>query len=48
MIVRGVSEAIDKEALRVVSLLPKFTPGSLNGKAVKCTYHLPISFKIQP
>ncbi|MDQ3112105.1 MAG: energy transducer TonB [Bacteroidota bacterium] len=33
-----------KEAIRVVSLFPKFSPGQMNGKSVRCKYHLPVRF----
>jgi protein TonB len=36
----------DKEALRVVKLMPKWSPGKQNGKAVKVRYILPINFKL--
>jgi protein TonB len=38
---------LDKEAIRVVKLLPKFKPGKQQGKAVKVAYVLPIMFKLQ-
>ena len=44
-IVRGKDSALDKEALRVVSLFPDFTPGRLNGKKVNVLMTLPIIFK---
>ena len=37
----------DKEALRVVKLMPKWSPGKQNGKSVKVRYILPINFKLQ-
>lgn len=43
---RGVTENLDKEALRVVSLLPAFKPGLQQGKAVKVYYIAPIMFKL--
>ena len=43
---RSVSWDIDKEALRVVKLLPKFIPGKQQGKAVKVLFDLPISFRL--
>ena len=45
-IVRGKDSALDKEALRVVSLFPDFTPGRLNGKKVNVLMTLPIIFKL--
>ena len=46
-ILRGVDQAIDKEALRVVYSLPKWKPGKQGGKPVKVSYYLPISFVLQ-
>ncbi len=45
-IVRGKDSALDKEALRVVSLFPDFTPSRLNGKKVNVLMTLPIIFKL--
>jgi len=46
-IIRGVDPLLDKEALRVVNLLPKWTPGENAGKKVNVWYTLPISFKLE-
>ena len=46
-IVRSVSPELDAEALRVVGMMPDFTPGTVDGKPVDCTYTLPVSFKLQ-
>jgi protein TonB len=43
---KGVSTGIDKEAIRVVKLMPKFTPGKQQGKPVRVQYVLPIMFKL--
>ena len=45
-IVRGKDSALDREALRVVRLFPKFTPGTLNGKKVNTSMTLPITFRL--
>ena len=42
---RGVSSNIDKEALRIVGLLPKFKPGTQQGKPVRVYYLIPVDFK---
>ena len=42
---RGPDKILEKEAVRIISLLPKMTPGMQRGKAVKVTYSLPINFK---
>lgn len=44
---KGVSPLIDAEALRVVSVMPAWTPGKQNGEAVPCRYTLPITFRLQ-
>jgi TonB family protein len=45
-VVRGVDNAIDREALRVLELSPKWTPGVQNGKPVRVSYSVPISFTL--
>lgn len=39
-------ELLEKEARRIISKLPKFSPGKHNGKLVKVKYGVPITFKI--
>jgi periplasmic protein TonB len=46
-IARGVDPSLDKEALRVVSLLPKWKPGKQRGKPVRVSYTVPINFQLQ-
>lgn len=46
-ILRGVSETLDAEALRVVSSSPKWEPGKVNGKPVSVTFTFPVVFKLQ-
>jgi periplasmic protein TonB len=46
-IARGVDPSLDKEALRVVSLLPKWKPGRQRGKPVRVSYTVPINFQLQ-
>lgn len=43
---KGVSPGLDKEAMRVVQAMPKFSPGKQQGKAVRVQYVLPIIFKL--
>ncbi len=40
------TKALDKEALRVISKMPKWTPGKEDGKAVRVQLMLPILFKL--
>lgn len=37
---------LDEEALRVISVLPDWTPGSLNGEAVNVNFTVPINFQL--
>lgn len=43
---RGPHPEIEKEAERVIKLLPKFTPGEHQGEVVKVAYALPIVFAV--
>lgn len=45
-VVRGVDAMIDKEAVRVISSMPKWQPGKQRGKAVRVSYTIPISFTL--
>ncbi|CAM1370997.1 energy transducer TonB [Tenacibaculum xiamenense] len=40
------TEILKKEAIRIVSLLPKFVPGKHKGKEVGVAYSFPMEFKI--
>ena len=46
-VMRGVSPELDAEAVRVVSLMPKWIPGKQRGKAVAVKYTMPIMFRLQ-
>lgn len=47
-ILRGVSPALDAEALRVLnSCTEKWTPGQVNGQPVKVTFTFPIVFQLK-
>ena len=46
-VVRSVDPALDKEAVRVVSSMPHWTPGKQNGSSVNVRYTLPVTFKLQ-
>ena len=43
---KGVSKGINKEALRVVGLMPRFRPGRQSGQSVRVQYILPIQFRL--
>jgi TonB family protein len=44
IILRSINPELDKEALRIVSLMPQWKPGRQNGKAERVRYTLPIIF----
>jgi TonB family protein len=46
-VVRSIHPLLDKEALRVVNSMPKWTPGKQNGQVVRVKYNIPISFKLK-
>ena len=45
-IVRSVDPALDAEALRVIGLMPKWTPGMQDGKPVAVKYTVPVAFRL--
>ena len=46
-VVQRVSDELDAEALRVVSAMPKWTPGRQNGQPVRVKYTMPVTFRLQ-
>lgn len=46
-IVRGVDKSLDKEAIRLIKKMPKWTPGRNNGQPVRSKFNLPITFRLQ-
>ncbi len=44
---RSPDKLLEKEAVRVVKTLPKFTPGMQRGKPVRVWYQLPVTFRLQ-
>lgn len=46
-VVRSVDPSLDREAARVVSSMPRWTPGKQNGSAVRVKYNVPVMFKLQ-
>ena len=41
---RGIGYGCDEEAIRVIKSMPKWTPGKKNGKAVRVSFMLPVTF----
>jgi TonB family protein len=44
-VIKKVSPELDREALRVIRLMPKWNPGKQNGKTVRTKYTIPVIFK---
>lgn len=44
--VLSVHPLLNKEAVRVVESMPKWTPGKQNGKPVRVRFNLPVMFKL--
>ncbi|MET6989047.1 energy transducer TonB [Sediminicola arcticus] len=44
---RGPDQNLEKEAQRIISKLPKMTPGKQRGRAVRVPFSIPITFKLQ-
>jgi len=45
-ILKGISADCDKEALRVVQMMPKWRPGKQSGRPVRVRFNLPMVFKL--
>jgi len=45
-ILRGIGEECDSEVFRIVSGMPKWTPGTQSGLAVRVKYTMPVKFKL--
>lgn len=46
-VARGADPALDKEAIRVIKSMPRWTPGKQNGQTVRVKYTMPIKFNLQ-
>lgn len=46
-VVKGVSEELDAEALKVVSASPKWKPGRVNGNKVRTSMTIPMEFRLE-
>lgn len=44
---RGPDKNLEKEAARIISKLPKMTPGKQRGRPVRVPFSIPITFKLQ-
>ena len=46
-VIRSADPALDAEAVRVISKMPKWKPGTQRGKKVRSTFRLPINFQLK-
>ena len=46
-VLRGVDPSLDKEAVRVVKSMPRWTPGKQNGITVRVNYRVAVLFRLQ-
>lgn len=46
-VMRHVDPSLDKEAIRVVRNMPRWTPGKQGGEPVRVRYHVPMSFRLK-
>ena len=45
-VIKSVNPSLDKEAIRVISQMPKWKPGSQRGKPVRVKYSVPVNFRL--
>ncbi len=46
-VVKGVSDELDAEAVKVISASPKWKPGRVNGNKVRTSIAVPVEFKLE-
>lgn len=46
-VMKGIGGGCDEEAVRVIKAMPKWKPGKQDGKPVRVSYMMPITFKLQ-
>lgn len=46
-VIRGVSEELDAEAVKVVAASPKWKPGRVNGNKVRTSMSIPVEFRLE-
>jgi protein TonB len=44
---RGPDKNLEKEAKRIISLLPQMIPGKQRGRPVRVPFSIPITFRLQ-
>lgn len=46
-VAKSVDPSLDKEAVRVIKTMPRWTPGKQKGEAVRVKYTVPVTFRLQ-
>ena len=46
-VMRSVDPSLDREAVRLVKNMPRWTPGKQNGSAVRVKFQVPVTFRLQ-
>lgn len=46
-VAKSVEPSLDEEAVNVVSRMPRWTPGKLNGKPIAVDYFVPVTFRLK-
>ena len=46
-VVRHIHPLLDKEAVRVIKAMPKWSRGMLNGKPVRVKFNIPVAFRLK-
>jgi len=46
-IIKGIGEGCDEEVIRVLSKMPRWTPGKQDGALVNVYYNLPVNFQLR-
>jgi len=45
-VLRGIGGECDEEAMRVISMMPRWKPGKQDGKVVRVMFNAPIAFRL--
>lgn len=46
-IVKSVHPSLDEEAIRIIKMMPHWTPGEMCGKPKRVSFRIPITFRLQ-
>jgi len=47
VILRGIGGGCDEESVRIVKMMPKWTPGKQRGRPVRVSFNLPVKFTLK-